>query len=150
MLIVERDIMCSLLLDLMRFTLLFDFGTEGSSQTYDLVYIPGPVWMKNGKEVINLSHKQYFVHGDFESLLKEEQATFSKIGNHVKIIIYEEGHGILECLAILIEELISNGFSPEVYNLDKKILEFLKHGEWIDLDGNEVNIFSKPFVNVPH
>ena len=143
--------MRSLSLELMRFTLLFDFGTEGSSQTYDLVYIPGPVWMKNGKEVINLSHKQYFEHGDFESLLKQEQATFSKIGKgHVKIIIYEEGHGILECLAILIEELISNGFSPEVYNLDKKILEFLKRGGWIDLDGNEVNIFSKPFVNVPY
>ena len=97
----------------MYFSLLFD--SEEPPRTYDLLYIPSPVWMKDEKEVLNLGFGGYYELGGIEKLLKKEEAYFdNRYRGHVGIIIHETGLGEAKCLALLIQDLINNDFMPKI------------------------------------
>ena len=96
----------------MHFSL--QFGYPAPSRTYDLQYIPGPVWMKEEKEVLNFSLRGYYELGGIEKLLQKEEEYFNNIlrPDIVEIIIHEDGHGEAKCLALLILDLIENDLIP--------------------------------------
>ena len=96
----------------MYFSLLFD--SEEPPRTYDLLYIPSPVWMKDEKEVLNLGFGGYYELGGIEKLLQKEEEYFNNIlrPDIVEIIIHEDGHGEAKCLALLILDLIENDLIP--------------------------------------
>jgi len=126
----------------MWFTLLFDNG--GRTETYDLVYAPCPIWMKDGEQVlVPFSSSPYYKIGSVKKLLNDKKTSLS-INWSIKIIIHEGQYGGKECLVSMIDDLLNCGFSPKVYNLDESLLKFLKEGTWDRLNGEKVDIFSEP------
>ena len=97
----------------MHFSLQFD--TSETSRTYDLQYIPSPVWVIDEKQVLNLNLKGYYELGGIEKLLIKEESYFNSISKGlVRITLHEYGHGEAKCLALLIQDLIDNDFMPKI------------------------------------
>ena len=123
--------------NVMYFTLLFE-SPEGPTEIYELVFHPCPIWFRGGagvgrerkNEVCIPPHRgPHYVMGDFRFLLKnveikaelhnqtwndverEKTPTFPR---KVGIICHESGHGTEEDLNLLMAEMKSEGFIPQL------------------------------------
>ena len=100
----------------MYFTLLFE-KEEGPTEIYELVFHPCPVWFKGGStgldEAICIpSHRgPHYVMGDFRCLLDNAEIERNR---KVGIVCHDSGHGSEEDLNLLMSEMKSEGFSPQL------------------------------------
>ena len=99
----------------MHFTIVFE-SHESSDLSYGLVFIPCPVWMKGGQELINL-HPQNpnYERGDLTPLLNKERVK-SKIAKGIKnavVIIHNTGHGTEKHLSNICADLKESGFAVQ-------------------------------------
>ena len=100
----------------MYFTLLFE-KEEGPTEIYELVFHPCPVWFKGGstgldEAVCIPSHRgPHYVMGDFRCLLDN---TGIERNRKVGIVCHDSGHGTEEDLNLLMSEMKSEGFSPQL------------------------------------
>lgn len=102
----------------MYFTLLFE-TPGGPTEIYELVFHPSPVWFRGGQTgllddaVCIPSHRgPRYVTGDFRSLLDSVE-----IEGDRKVLIVchtHSGHGTIEDLNLLMSDMKSEGFSPEL------------------------------------
>ena len=122
----------------MYFTLLFETD-HGPTEIYELCFHPCPIWFRGGgvtdgkgreNEVCIPPHRgPHYVMGDFRFLLenveikaemynqtwdnveREKTPTFPR---KVGIICHESGHGTEEDLNLLMAEMKSEGFIPQL------------------------------------
>ena len=100
----------------MYFTLLFE-KEEGPTEIYELVFHPCPVWFKGGstgldEAVCIPSHRgPHYVMGDFRCLLDNTEIERNR---KVGIVCHDSGHGSEEDLNLLMSEMKSEGFSPQL------------------------------------
>ena len=101
----------------MYFTLLFE-SAGGPTEIYELVFHPSPVWFKGGstglldEAVCIPSHRgPRYVMGDFRCLLDN---TGIEGNRNVGIVCHDSGHGNEEDLNLLMCEIKSEGFSPQL------------------------------------
>jgi hypothetical protein len=103
----------------MHFTLIFE-KIEGPSQFYGLVFHPCPVWfcgidgqLSNLEDAVCIpSHRgPRYAMGDFRCLLDNAKIEGNqKIG----IICHESGHGNEEDLNLLMSDIRTEGFTPQL------------------------------------
>ena len=101
----------------MYFTLLFE-SAHGPTVIYELVFHPSPVWFKGGstgqldEAVCIPSHRgPHYVMGDFRCLLDNAEIERNR---KVGIVCHDSGHGSEEDLNLLMSEMKSEGFSPQL------------------------------------
>ena len=101
----------------MYFTLLFE-KEEGPTEIYELVFHPCPVWFKGGSDgnlddaVCIPPHRgPRYVMGDFRYLLDNIGIEGNR---NVGIVCHDSGHGNEEDLNLLMSEMKSEGFSPQL------------------------------------
>ena len=100
----------------MYFTLLFE-KEEGPTEIYELVFHPCPVWFKGGstgldEAVCIPSHGgPHYVMGDFRCLLDNAEIERNR---KVGIVCHDSGLGSEEDLNLLMSEMKSEGFSPQL------------------------------------
>ncbi|MBJ36817.1 MAG: hypothetical protein CMB68_05690 [Euryarchaeota archaeon] len=108
----------------MYFTLLFDSG-EGPTTIYELVFHPAAVWSstgycmlaENGEEEIRTRHLgPRYVQGDWQNFLEDDPNCFVSHGEgrKISIVCHEDGLGTEEDLKLLIADMKSSGFSPQI------------------------------------
>ena len=113
----------------MYFTLLFDKHPEGPSLAYELVYHPCPTWVypdkfgsNNGLNPIVVPNPAYpyYQKGHLKSLLECESLNVDELySSRVYLVCHQDGHGTENDLNLLVEDLKSEGFLPEVYRNSK-------------------------------
>ena len=100
----------------MYFTLLFE-KEHGPTEIYELVFHPSPVWVKGGQtdsdEAVCIpSHiGPRYVMGDFRCLLDSAEIEGNR---EVGIVCHDSGNGNKEDLDLLMSEMKSEGFSPQL------------------------------------
>ena len=100
----------------MYFTLLFE-SAEGPTEIYELVFHSSPVWFKGGQTILDdavciPSHRgPRYVMGDFRSLLENTEIEGNR---NVGIVCHNSGHGNEEDLNLLMSEMKSEGFLPQL------------------------------------
>ena len=108
----------------MYFTLLFQNQPEGPALTYNLVFHPGPVWMKSILDDSTYEEKQIVVpnpstpvyeKGHLKILFEKEKIDKEKLSTKVAVVCYEEGHGTEEDRKTILEDLESEGFDVEIF-----------------------------------
>jgi hypothetical protein len=98
----------------MYFTLLFE-SFHGPSDIYELCFHPAVVWFKNGKEFCQPHRGPHFIIGDFAYLLNH-----AKIGRPqsqprtIGIVCHDSGHGGEDDLNLMMDEMKSEGFTPQL------------------------------------
>ena len=108
----------------MYFTLLFE-SAHGPTVIYELVFHPSPVWFKGGSDgnldeaVCIPPHRgPRYVMGDFRCLLDNIGIEGNNSGiegnRNVGIVCHDSGHGNEEDLNLLMSEMKSEGFSPQL------------------------------------
>jgi hypothetical protein len=100
----------------MYFTLLFDRQPEGPVLSYDLVFHPCPVWIQ-GDEHIGVPNPKdpWYAMGHLGYLLNEADFKVDDLNSpRVGIVCHEGGHGREEDLNLLLADLKSEGFEPQI------------------------------------
>jgi hypothetical protein len=109
----------------MYFTLLFE-KPDGPTEIYELVFHPCPVWFRGGQTsledaVCTPPHRgPRYVMGDFRCLLDNAEimakipAGLNEEKRKVGIVCHESGYGSEEDLNLLMSEMKSEGFSPQL------------------------------------
>ena len=108
----------------MFFTLIFPGDRHGPKATYNLVFHPLPIWMKDGNEIINpgkdsegkvLGGVEYKL-GYLQGLIDKEELSPNPNPN-VAICVHPGGHGTEKDLESLLEDLANSSFEPTVVTL---------------------------------
>ncbi len=108
----------------MYFTLLYESG-EGPTTINELVFHPGPVWhltgwamlAEDGEEEIRARHRgPRYVQGDWQNFLEDDPGCFVSHGEgrKISIVCHDYGNGTEEDLKLLIADMESSGFSPQI------------------------------------
>jgi hypothetical protein len=108
----------------MYFTLLYDSG-EGPTTINELVFHPGPVWSRtsyalsaeDGGEEIHSRHRgPRYVPGDWQNFLEDDPDCYVSHGEgrKISIVCHDYGNGTEEDLNLLIADMESSGFSPQI------------------------------------
>ena len=105
----------------MYFTLLFE-KEEGPTEIYELCFHPAVVWMKDGEEICQPHLGPHFVAGDFTYLLNHA-GIVREVTDHnqqnprprkIGIVCHDSGHGIEDDLNLMMTEMKSEGFMPQL------------------------------------
>ena len=85
--------------------------------SYGLVWTPGPVWVDKKKEVVNMAQQSNLATGCVKKLIVQEKlhSILGKDNLKASIIIRNIGHGEMSDFEILVQDLMKEGFSIEVF-----------------------------------
>jgi len=105
----------------MYFTLLFE-KNHGPTEIYELCFHPAVVWMRDGKFLCQPHSGPHFIAGDFTYLLKHETISREITDEYqenprprkIGIVCHDSGHGNEEDLNLMIAEMKSEGFKPQL------------------------------------
>lgn len=100
----------------MHFTVVFN-SHESYDLSYSLLFMPCPVWLRGGQEVLNLHPANpHYQRGDFRRLLEKESIAVNLADGprQVAIVAHASGHGSEADLALLQSDLREEGFSVQM------------------------------------
>jgi hypothetical protein len=105
----------------MYFTLLFE-NNHGPTEIYELCFDPAVVWMKDGDMFCRPHRGPHFMTGDFTYLLKKAKINREITDDYqvnprprkIGIICHDSGHGGYNDLELMVDEIKSEGFTPQV------------------------------------
>ena len=112
----------------MYFTLLWD-SEEGPTAINELVFHPGPVWIRpgytmlaeeEGEEEIRARHRgPRYIQGDWQNFLEDDPDCFVSHGEgrKISIVCHDYGNGTEEDLKLLVVDMESSGFSPQILSI---------------------------------
>jgi hypothetical protein len=103
----------------MKFTLVFP-SAEATDLSVGLVFAPCAMWVQGGKTLLNPHPAQpHYQAGDLQTFLAH-QGFAQKISPHTPVmtlVIHPIGHGSLDDMSLLLEDLEAAQFRPVVVQL---------------------------------
>jgi hypothetical protein len=97
----------------MKFTVIFA-SHESSDLSYGLLFIPCPVWVQGGRQIINLNPEDpHYQPSGVRRLLTTERIILERRAEGTRactVVIHPQGHGSWQDLSTLIADLEGEGF----------------------------------------
>lgn len=97
----------------MKFTVVFT-STESTDQSYGLVFIPCPAWVRGDEVIINLNpDNPHYQPGSVKRLLLARRISSQKrdgIERTCTVVVHPNGHGSWPDLQALVADLKAEGF----------------------------------------
>jgi len=102
----------------MYFTLMFADAAEGPSRTYDLAFLPSPVWMRGEKTLVTPDPSSpHYKLGYLKLLMEHEDLESIRfLSSSVTVSVHYNGHGTDEDLEALLEDLRNENYDPVLWN----------------------------------
>ena len=98
----------------MHFTVVFG-SHESRDNSYGLVFVPCPVWVRGDEELVNLHRDNpQYIPGDLQPLLDKEFGD-DRVDRNPKqavVVVHPSGHGSAQDLERLVADLEVAGFRP--------------------------------------